>query len=270
MTAIGAWLERHMDLPRRDCEVLLGHTLKLDRSQILAFPEREVDETDLHNLAAAAARLRAGEPIAYVTGSREFYGHEFAVSAAVLIPRPDTELLVDLALEKLAGGQRVLDLGTGSGAVAVSLALAGSYEVSATDVSAAALAAARGNARRLGATVTFLEGAWFAPVSGRFHVIVSNPPYVAECDPHLESLRFEPTAALVSGPDGLSAIRDITAGAAGHLVPGGWLLLEHGFDQGGAVRGLLVAAGFHNVDTRRDLAGHERVTMGQQPDAGSA
>jgi len=262
MTTIGEWLAGSADAPRLEREVLLGHVLGLDRSRIIARPERPVSAAELDALDAGLARLRLGEPLAYVTGTREFWSLELEVSPAVLIPRPDTETLVGAALNVLAPGASVLDLGTGSGAVALALAVSGSFRIVATDVSAAALAVARRNAERVGARVCFREGSWFEPVRGRFHAIVSNPPYVAAQDPHLAELAYEPALALVGGPDGLDALRAISNAAPRHLHPGGWLLLEHGFEQGAAVRALLGGAGFISVETLGDLEGRERVTRG--------
>jgi release factor glutamine methyltransferase len=213
-------------------------------------------------------RRAAGEPIAYLTGACEFYGLEFRVTPAVLIPRPETELLVDLALERLpaAGRARVLDLGTGSGCIAVTLAhLRPQLEVWAADVSPAALEVARDNARRLLAPVRFRRSDWLAGQAGeRFDLILANPPYVAAHDPHLSQgdLRFEPACALVAGEDGLDDIRRIVAAAPAHLAPGGWLLFEHGYDQARRCRALLAAAGFARVASWRDLAGIERVSGG--------
>jgi release factor glutamine methyltransferase len=206
--------------------------------------------------------------VAYLTGEREFYGLPLRVTRDVLIPRPETELLVDLALERLPNrAGRVVDLGTGSGAVAVAIAHAApDAEVVAIDASPAALAVARENARRHGAAIRFVEGDWFAGLAGeRFDLIVSNPPYVAAGDGHLGEgdLRFEPRAALVGGPDGLDAIRAIVAGAKAHLAAGGWLLFEHGFDQAERCRSLLGMYGYADIEGWRDLAGIARVAGGR-------
>nr|MDQ2702513.1 peptide chain release factor N(5)-glutamine methyltransferase [Pseudomonadota bacterium] len=220
--------------------------------------------------ATLVARRIGGEPVAYLTGRRGFRHLELRVTPDTLVPRAETELLVELALERLPPQQasRIADLGTGSGAIALALASERPRAtVLATDASAAALAVARANAGDLGIdNVEFRAGDWFAPLAGeRFDLIASNPPYIALGDPHLDEgdLRFEPPAALSSGPDGLDAIRTIVRGAAAHLSPGGWLLLEHGWDQGGAVRVLLVAAGFDDVSTARDLEQRDRVTLGR-------
>ena len=213
-----------------------------------------------------------GEPVAYLTGLKEFYGLALQVDRRVLVPRPDTELLVDWALEQLAAlatpvpdrPRAVLDLGTGSGAVALAIKhTRPDAHVDAVDASADALAVAQRNADRLGLTIGFLQGHWLEPVTGRYDCIVSNPPYVAAGDPHLPALRHEPLQALVAGADGLQDLRAIVPAARAHLQPGGWLLVEHGFDQGLPVRQLFMAAGFVQIATRRDLAGHERCTGGR-------
>jgi release factor glutamine methyltransferase len=218
------------------------------------------------------ARRAEGEPVAYLVGSREFYGREFHVTPAVLIPRPETELLVEVALSKVSRGvtggnprgstPRILDLGAGSGCVAITLALELDCEVTAVDVSADALAVVRENAARLGAKVTVVESDWFSAIDGRFDVIVGNPPYVAVGDAHLGEgdLRFEPMTALACGVDGLSAIRRIVTEAPRHLLPGGWLFLEHGYDQAEAMHALLAEAGFGAIEQHRDLAGIVRVS----------
>ena len=215
------------------------------------------------------ARRLAGEPIAYLVGQREFFGLAFAVSEAVLIPRPDTELLVELALERLPQHGKVLDMGTGSGAIAVALAhTRPDAAVTALDVSEAALAVAQGNAARNGAAVRFLHSDWFGALGGEvFDLVVSNPPYIAHGDVHLAQgdLRFEPVDALTDHGDGLSALRTIVAGAPAHLAAQGWLLMEHGYDQAAAVRAQLTAAGYSDVQSWRDLAGIERVSGGRRP-----
>lgn len=217
-----------------------------------------------------------GEPMAYIMGEREFYGLTFKVTPATLIPRPETELLVELALQRIpaTGPCAVLDLGAGSGAVALSIAHARPQaQVHAVDVSPQALGVARENAARLAlSNVAFFMGDWYAPLPGgnRYDIIVSNPPYIAAGDPHLQQgdLRHEPPSALTSGPDGLDDIRRIAAGAQAHLAPQGWLLLEHGYDQGAAVQRILRGAGLAEVFTARDLAGNDRVGGGRRPNAG--
>lgn len=249
-----------------EAKLLLRHVLAASAAELAAHPERELSESQSSRYASLVRRRGAGEPIAYLVGVREFYGREFKVSPAVLIPRPETELLVETAIEKVGRGgtPRILDLGAGSGCVAITLALELGCEVTAVDVSAEALAVAWDNAARLGAHVNFIESDWFAAVEGEFDIIVGNPPYVAEGDPHLDEgdLRFEPPRALACGADGLSAIRRILADAKQHLVPGGWLLLEHGYDQSEAMRQLLVQAGFQSIEQYRDLAGIVRISGG--------
>jgi len=250
---------------RLDAELLLAHVLDVPRPAIIARDDRVLTPEELGDFERLLARRVAGEPLAYLTGEKEFWSLALKVTPDVLVPRPETELLVEWALELLPAREsvRVLDLGTGSGAIALALARERpAARVVATDVSGAALAVARSNADRHGITnVTFMEGSWFA-ASPAADLIVSNPPYVAERDPHLDDLRFEPRLALTSG-DGLDAIRAIVQGAAHHLNPRGWLVLEHGAAQGAAVRELLARAGFAAVETRRDLAGLERVTGGR-------
>lgn len=251
---------------RFEAEMLLGHVLGRDRAWLMMHGQDALDAQHAERFRVVIERRAAGEPVAYLMGLRGFWKMDLHVGPEVLIPRPETELLVEQALERLPADTpaRVADLGTGSGAVALALALERPRaEVLASDVSAAALAVARGNAERLGlACVEFVRGAWWQPLRARrFNLIVSNPPYVAADDAHLEQgdLRFEPGMALASGADGLDAIRTLVAGAPAHLEPGGWLLLEHGWDQGAAVRALLAEAGLQEVHTTADLQGHDRV-----------
>lgn len=258
---------RTQGLARIDAQMLLLHTLGRpvhDRAWLLAH------DTDVLPAAASAAfqalcqRRAAGEPVAYLTGIKEFYGLPLQVDARVLDPRPDTEILVDWALEVLSTSTvapQVLDLGTGSGAIALALQhQRPDAQVLALDASQDALTVAQANAQRLGLAVQFQQGHWLQGVSGLFDAIVSNPPYIANADPHLAALQHEPLQALASGPDGLDDIRQIVAQAPVHLLPGGWLLLEHGWDQAASVRALLAAAGLCEVQTRCDLAGTERCT----------
>lgn len=263
-----------------DAQMLLLHALDRpvhERAWLLAHDRDALEGAAAARYAALVERRAAGEPLAYLRGEREFFGLRLQVDARVLDPRPDTETLVHWALERLAACDassdpvRVLDLGTGSGAIALALAHASrgasgrrTVELSAVDASADALAVAGANAQRLGLPLRLLQGDWFAPLAPgeRFTLIVSNPPYIAEGDAHLGALRHEPTMALTSGADGLHALRHIVRGASAHLQPGGWLLLEHGWDQAGAVRELLHAAGFAEVQSRHDLAGHARCSGG--------
>jgi len=255
-------------IPGNEARLLLRQVLGTTAVALAAHPERELDDTLADRYLAFVARRAAGEPMAYLVGRREFFGREFEVTPAALIPRPETELLVELGAAKLRGLTlpRILDLGTGSGCVAISLALELGVGAMAVDLSPNALAVARVNARRLGAAVTFVESDWFSAIDGAFDLIVANPPYVAEGDPHLGEgdLRFEPPLALACGVDGLAAIRRIVADAPRHLVAGGWLYLEHGYDQAESVHALLAAAGFTNLVQHRDLAGIVRVSGGQR------
>ena len=259
--------EARASVPLSEARLLLRHVLGVTHAALEAHPEREVSPRETADFHTLAMRRAAGEPIAYLTGHREFYGLEFHVTPAVLIPREETELLVEIAVEKPA--RRILDLGTGSGCLAIAVARElPRAQVTAVDVSAAALDVARENAARHGATVRFVQGDWFAPLGGeRFDLILANPPYVAEADPHLAQgdVRFEPRSALAAGPDGLEDIRRIVAGAAAHLVAGGRLVFEHGYDQAQAVAALLAQAGFVAIEQRRDLAGIPRVTGGARP-----
>jgi len=253
-----------------DAELLVARVLGICRASLAADPGRALAPEELFALESFARRRLAGEPVAYLTGRREFWSLDLEVTPDVLVPRPETELLVERALAVIAGLARpaVLDLGTGSGAIALAIAsVRPDAAVTATDRSAAALAVAKRNAARLGfENVRFIHGDWFAPLAGtRFDAIVSNPPYVAADDPALVALAHEPRLALVADAGGLASLATVTAGACAHLLPGGRLLLEHGAGQGSAVRDLLRAAGFAGVETRRDLAGHERASEGTRP-----
>jgi len=254
-----------------DAEVLLAHVLGRDRSHLRAWPEKELSAAQAGQFEALVARRAAGEPVAHLTGLREFWSLALKVTRDTLIPRPETELLVELALERLPPDQalHVADLGTGSGAVALAIASERpTCRVMATDRSAAALAVARKNAADLGLhNAGFAEGDWCAALGeARFHLVVSNPPYVRTDDPHLTrgDVRFEPVTALAAGTDGLDDVRAIVMCAANHLEPGGWLLLEHGWDQGDAVRALLEDAGYSDVRTHPDAGGRDRVSLGRR------
>jgi len=260
---------RQLGGARLEAELLLAHALGVSRARLYAWPEHEPEPKQREAFDRLVAARERGEPIAYLTGRREFWSLDLAVTPDVLIPRHETELLVELALDRIARDRkvRVADLGTGSGAIALALARERPLaRVTATDASAAALDVARRNAARLGiGNVAFAVGDWYAALGdARFDLIVSNPPYIAAGDAHLAQgdLRFEPATALASGADGLDAIRRIVADAPEHLADGGALLLEHGFDQSLRVRALLDAAGFQNVTSVSDNGGHERVTLG--------
>ncbi|WCM94381.1 peptide chain release factor N(5)-glutamine methyltransferase [Acidovorax sp. NCPPB 2350] len=258
-------------LARIDAQMLLLHALgrpDAGRAWLLAHDTDALPEGARAAFAALCARRRAGEPVAYLTGRKEFHGLALQVDARVLDPRPDTETLVDWALEVLrpVAAPRVADLGTGSGAIALALQHERpDAQVLAVDASADALAVAQANARRLALPVRFAHAHWLDGIGGPFDAIVSNPPYIAAGDPHLAALVHEPLQALASGPDGLDDIRTIVVQSPARLVPGGWLLLEHGWDQSVAVQALLREAGFTEVHSRADLAGHARCTGGHRP-----
>ena len=260
-----------LGLQRLDAQLLLLHALgrpDSDRGWLLAHDGDVLAGEAAARFQALIWRRAAGEPLAYLVGSKAFYGLQLEVDARVLVPRPDTETLVDWALQVLATRDmpdhaQVLDLGTGSGAIALALKKTRpALDVSAVDASAGALAVARGNAERLGLAVQFIEGSWLSNVSGHFHLIASNPPYVSDGDSHLAALSHEPRSALTAGPDGLNDIRIIIAQAPAHLQSRGWLLLEHGYDQAEAVRELLIQRGFGEVQSRTDLAGTDRCSGG--------
>lgn len=262
-STVGALQQRPL-LDAVDNRILLSHALGLSRVGLITQSERVLTGDEAQRLSSLMERRLRGEPVAYIVGQREFFGLPFAVSDAVLIPRPDTEVLVELALDRLPPGGRVLDMGTGSGAIAVALAhTRPDAVVTALDVSSAALAVARRNASANGVNITFMASDWFSALgTEKFDLIVSNPPYIASGDRHLAEgdLRFEPSGALTDHADGLSALRTIVAGAARHLAPKAWLLMEHGYDQAASVRQLLVDAGFNQSQSWRDLADIERVS----------
>jgi release factor glutamine methyltransferase len=248
----------------REARLLLAAATGYSEASLLAFPERGMPPEVEKAFLSSVARRKRGEPIAYILGRKEFYSLDLEVTPAVLVPRPETELLVDLALERRPAS--ALDLGTGSGAIALALKKhLPACEVTAVDSDESALALAGRNAQKHRLAVGFLRGSWLLPVRGRkFQAIVSNPPYIALGDPHLPELRHEPQGALVSGADGLDAIREIAREGPGHLEPGGWLLVEHGAGQDEAVRQLFAAAGLEEVRTWPDLAGIPRVTGGKR------
>jgi release factor glutamine methyltransferase len=270
-TIAQALQQTQLDIAATDARILLQRVLNVSYAHLIAHPGQELAPEQAQQFYSLASRRAAGEPVAYLVGEREFYSLSFKVTPAVLIPRPETELLVDLALERVSTDRscKVLDLGTGSGAVAIIIAkhrpLA---SITAVDSSAAAMVIARMNAEHLVATnVRMLAGDWFSGVAGEeFDLIVSNPPYVADGDPHLEQgdLRFEPHTALAAGSDGLDCIRRIITAAPTYLIAGGWLLLEHGYDQAAACRQMLSKAGFSEAFSHPDLAGTMRVSGGKR------
>ena len=274
MTIIASLL-RTAQLPdspteRLDAELLLAAALGKSRSYLHTWPERIVSSEAAHIFADYLARRRAGEPVAYILGQQGFWKHDLEVAPHTLIPRPETELLVEAALELVAATPaKVLDLGTGTGAIALALAAERpAWQVTAVDRVEEALALAERNRMRLRLENVQVRGShWFdALVGERYDLIISNPPYIAAEDPHLIAgdVRFEPSSALVSGADGLDDLRTIIAQAPAHLLPGGWLLLEHGYDQAEAVCDLLTGQGFGDVHSRLDLAGHSRISLGRR------
>ena len=269
---------RAAGLERLDAQLLLLHALGKPaeaRAWLLAHDSDALAPEAARQFAALSQRRADGEPLAYIVGRKEFFGLDLHVDGRVLVPRPDTETLVDWALEVLLAPAMpsvpaIADLGTGSGAIALALAqqlqAAGRpFTVLAVDASTDALAVAHSNAERLALPVQFLESSWLQAVNSKFHLIASNPPYIANADPHLAALMHEPLQALTAGADGLDDIRQIVAQAPSHLQPGGWLLLEHGYDQAEQVRELLIRQGFAQVQSRQDLAGIERCSGGQWP-----
>lgn len=255
-------------LPAGEARALLAQQLRVARERLIAHPEHVIGESDAAAFRALAARRSAGEPLAYLLGMQEFYGRPFVVTPAVLIPRPETETLVELALERIRAlaAPRVLDLGTGSGCIAITVALEHhGADVTATDVAQSALDVACTNADQLGAHVRFHCGTWYQalPAEQRFDLLLANPPYVAEGDPHLDALRHEPRLALTDGSDGLASLTTVVSGAAAHSAPGAWLIVEHGYDQSDAVRALFTRYGWR-AQACADLAGQPRVTLGQR------
>jgi release factor glutamine methyltransferase len=255
---------------RFDAEILMAHALDSTRSFLYANPELELPRNRAETFKKLIKQRALGQPVAYLTGSSEFWSLPLKVTPDVLIPRPDTELLVEAGLKNIPSEAdwRIADLGTGSGAIALAIASERKKcELHATDISMAAINVARENARQLGiSNIQFHIGSWCEPLRGKFHLIVSNPPYIDADDPHLDQgdLRFEPGTALTPGPDGLHAIRQVSELACPKLLDGGWLMLEHGWQQGPATRKIMEGAGFTNIETLQDLQGHERVTVGEK------
>ena len=265
-----ARLKPAVDLPHLEAELLLCHIVGKPRTWLVAWPEKRLTDRELARFMELVEQREQGAPVAYLTGEREFWSLALKVTEDTLIPRPETELLVETVLERFGDNRELtlVDMGTGSGAIALAIAKEKpAWRVIATDLSAAALAIARTNAEEHGITnVSFVQGDWYDALPPETHVdvIVSNPPYVAEADPHLEQgdVRFEPRHALASGSDGLDDIRKLLPGAIVHLKEGGSILVEHGNTQGAAVRDLMRHYGYRDIRTLRDLEGHERVTLG--------
>jgi release factor glutamine methyltransferase len=266
---IAVALGLNADEARLEARILAAHALGVGRAWLIAHDRDQLGDHQAAAIEALLARRLDGEPVAYILGEREFYGRSFRVTPATLIPRPETEHLVEAALQRMPTQQPidVLDIGTGSGCIAITLKLERpAWQVTAVDISQPALAVAQSNAACLGAEVAFIESDLFSALAGRrFDLIVSNPPYVAAEDGHLGQgdVRFEPLHALASGPEGLNAIRQIVKSAPTHVLPGGWLMLEHGWDQGEAIGKLLTQAGFAEVFLERDLARQARVSGGR-------
>ncbi len=257
-------------IDRLDAQLLLLHALgkpESDRAWLLVHDADALDETVAKAFLQLKARRATGEPLAYIVGYKEFFGLRLNVDARVLVPRPDTETLVQWALDVVNNVARpeILDMGTGSGAIAIAIAYTLKARVVATDFSEKALVVALHNGRKHGVDVQFVHSNWFEKVSGHYHAIVSNPPYIGSSDPHLAALTHEPLSALAAGSDGLNDIRQIVELAPERLMPGGWLLLEHGYDQAERVRALLTDRGFTQVQSRMDLAGIARCSGGQWP-----
>ena len=259
---LGHWLTENGDLDRLDRELVASQALNLTRAQVIARPDSPLSPSQRQSLDQLAARRRR-EPWAYITGEKEFFGLRLAVGPEVLVPRPETERLVELVVERAPQAGQVLDLGTGSGCIAVAVkAHRPDLRATATDVSQAALETAQRNAQSHGVDIEFRESDWFSALAGQFDWIVCNPPYVADADPALNDLCAEPSIALAGGPLGLAAINAVIEGSGAHLNAGGVLALEHGHDQGAAVRRRFADCGFAAVETHEDLAGHPRVSLG--------
>jgi release factor glutamine methyltransferase len=272
IVAATAQLKNSSSTPALDAQVLLAHALERDRTYIIAHARDVLDSENQKQFQQLVAQRIDGTPVAYLTGRQEFWSLPISVSPDTLIPRPETELLVELALEKIPLEEKYLvaDIGTGSGAIALAIASERKHSrVVASDSSPEAIRIAQENARQLGIpNIEFTTGSLFEPfVDRKFNLIVSNPPYVPENDPHLleGDVRFEPRGALAAGPDGLDVIRRLVENVGRYLLPGGWLLIEHGYDQETSVEELFQQAGFEEIECYRDLAGQPRVTIGQRP-----
>lgn len=258
------------DSPRLDAELLLGHVTGLGRTSFRAWPEREVPAEQAERFMALVAQRAGGQPVAYLLGEQEFWSLPLKVSPSTLIPRPDTESVVEAALSlELPANARVLDLGTGTGAIALALASEQpGWQVMASDRIEEAVALARDNSQHLGLPITVVQSHWFDQIpAGTFDLLISNPPYIPASDHHLNEgdVRFEPESALVAGADGMDDIRLLVTEGLGWLNPNGWMLLEHGYDQGNAVRDLFTAAGWRSIETRKDYGGNDRMTLARKP-----
>lgn len=258
------------DSPRLDAELLLGHVTGLGRTSFRAWPEREVSAEQAEQFMNLVAQRASGQPVAYLLGEQEFWSLPLKVSPSTLIPRPDTECVVEAALSlELPANARVLDLGTGTGAIALALASEQpGWQVMASDRIEEAVALARENSQHLGLPITVVQSHWFDQIpAGTFDLLISNPPYIPASDHHLNEgdVRFEPESALVAGADGLDDIRLLVTEGLGWLNPNGWMLLEHGYDQGNAVRDLFAAAGWRSIETRKDYGGNDRMTLARKP-----
>jgi len=259
------WRRGKAGLTRLECDLLLSHVTHMSRSQIVARANRRLNCAQLSQLETLGRALSEGTPLAYLLGEKEFFGLSFGVNPAVLVPRPETELLVELAIERIEPGTQLLDAGTGSGAIAVAIARAQpKIQIDACDTSTSALNVARANAQKHRVQINFYESNWFAHFHDhKWHMIVSNPPYIAAEDPHLAALAAEPRLALVAANNGLAALTQLIEQSPNFLHQPGWLLLEHGYDQAASVRRLMTHRGFVEVKSMTDLGGIERVTMGQ-------
>jgi len=258
------------DSPRLDAELLLSHVTGLGRTSFRAWPEREVPAEQAEPFMNLVAQRASGQPIAYLLGEQEFWSLPLKVSSSTLIPRPDTECVVEAALSlELPANARVLDLGTGTGAIALALASEQpGWQIMASDRVEEAVALARENSQQLGLPIAVVQSHWFDQIpAGTFDLLISNPPYIPASDRHLKEgdVRFEPESALVAGEDGLDDIRLLVTGGLGWLNPNGWMLLEHGYDQGEAVRDLFAKAGWRNIETRKDYGGNDRMTLARKP-----
>lgn len=265
-TSLACWSAANGDIPRLDREVLAAHALQVSRAKVVARPETTLSAEQGRTLNRLAARRRRQEPLAHILGEKEFFGLSFKVDRRVLAPRPETELLVETLLRKAKPGERVLDLGTGSGCIAIAVKTERpDLQVTASDLSADALAVAADNAQRHKAKVRFVQSDWFSALANEFDAILTNPPYVADGDAALGELRFEPKMALAGGATGLDALEAVIGQAGAHLRPGAWLGLEHGHDQAAAVAALLERHGFERIANQRDLAAHPRLTTAHKP-----